>query len=50
MTEPTVKPKPNDTKPCNCKDAFYGSIIGILVFFNLLQLFYIIWTRRKMTG
>ena len=35
---------------CDCKDAIYGSIIGILVIFNLLQLFYIIWTGRKMAG
>ena len=49
-TGPTVKPKPSDSKPCDCKNAIYGSIIGILAVFNLLQLFYIIWTRRKMTG
>ena len=55
-TEPTVVPtksddaKPCDTKPSDCRDAIYRSIIGMLVFFNFLQLFYIILTRRKLTG
>ena len=35
---------------CDCKDAIYGSIIAIFVIFNLLQLFYINYSRRKKAG